>query len=242
MPNEAVRQFPYYFRVDTLECQDATIRYAEQEAEADEPGHIVLGDTDLKLLNLTNDPEYMSAKTPAVAIANCRMMGQGTLELTLALNLLSEQFHCRYSGSLEQMQASHFNRFFTPTENIRIESGVVEKVVFAVNIRDGEATGNLKAIYHDLKLSVMHAEKKKKRKFLSFLGNLLIKSNNQSTDKSPAKIGQISYQRQDDDAFVRLLWRSVKTGLLTTLTPEALARLGGNREAGTQKLEAKSQD
>jgi hypothetical protein len=224
MPNEAVRQFAYYFRVDTLACRQATIQYSEQKAGADEPGDMLLENTDLQLLNLTNDPELMSAKTPAVVVGNCRLMGKGTLELTLAMDLLGESFDCRYSGTLARMQASHFNRFFTPSENIRIESGVVEKVVFAVNVRDGVATGNLKALYHDLKLAVLHKEKKKKRKFLSFLGNLLIKSNNEPTGDNPPKIGEISYRREVDDGFVRLLWRAVKTGLITTLTPEALAK------------------
>jgi hypothetical protein len=237
MPNEAVRQFAYYFRVDTLRCQNATIQYSEQKADADEPGDMLLENTDMQLVNLTNDPELMSAKTPAVVMGNCRLMGKGTLELTLAMDLRGEQFDCRYSGTLARMQASHFNRFFTPGENIRIESGVVDKVVFAVNVRDGVATGNLKALYHDLKLAMLHKEKKKKRKFLSFLGNLLIKSNNKSTTDNPPKIGEISYRREADDGFVRLLWRSVKTGLITTLAPEALAKraLAGKPEGEKAK-------
>ena len=224
MPNEAVRQFAYYFRVDTLQCRDATIQYSEQKAGADEPGDMLLENTDLQLLNLTNDPQLMSAKTPAVVTGNCRLMGKGTLELMLAINLLGETFDCRYSGTLARMEASHFNRFFTPGENIRIESGVVDKVVFAVNVRNGVATGNLKALYHDLKLAMLDKEKKKKRKFLSMLGNLLIKSNNKPTAGNPPKIGEINYRREADDAFVRLLWRSLKTGLITTLTPEPLAK------------------
>ncbi|MBD0255432.1 MAG: hypothetical protein ICV83_06905 [Cytophagales bacterium] len=237
MPNEAVRQFAYYFRVDTLACRQATIQYSEQKAGADEPGDMLLENTNLQLLNLTNDPELMSAKTPAVVTGNCRLMGQGTLELTLAMNLLGESFDCRYSGTLARMQASGFNRFFMPSENIRIESGMVEKAVFAVHVRDGVATGNLKALYHDLKLAVFHKEKKKKRKFLSFLGNLLIKSNNQPTKDNPPKIGEISYRREADDGFVRLLWRAVKTGLITTLTPEALAKraLAGKGEEQQQE-------
>ena len=224
MPNEAVRQFAYYFRVDTLRCQNATIQYSEQEPDADEPGDMLLENTDVQLFNLTNDPQLMSAKTPAVVTGSCRLMGKGSLELTLAMNLLGEQFDCRYSGTLARMQASHFNRFFTPGENIRIERGVVDKVVFAVNTQDGMATGNLKALYHDLKLAMLHKEKKKKRKFLSFLGNLLIKSTNKHAAGNPPKIGEISYRREADDGFVRLLWRAVKTGLITTLTPEALAK------------------
>jgi hypothetical protein len=198
---------------------------------------MLLENTDMQLVNLTNDPELMSAKTPAVVMGNCRLMGKGTLELTLAMDLRGEQFDCWYSGTLARMQASHFNRFFTPGENIRIESGVVDKVVFAVNVRDGVATGNLKALYHDLKLAMLHKEKKKKRKFLSFLGNLLIKSNNKSTTDNPPKIGEISYRREADDGFVRLLWRSVKTGLITTLAPEALAKraLAGKPEGEKAK-------
>jgi hypothetical protein len=106
---------------------------------------------------------------------------------------------------------------------MRIESGVVDQVVFAVNVRNGQATGHLKALYHDLKVAMLHPEKKKKRKLLSMLGNLLIKSKNEKTEKKGAEIGEIRYQRLSDDGFVRLLWRSVKTGLITTLTPDALA-------------------
>ncbi len=223
MPNEWVRELPFYFRFDTVVCQNARLIYSEQVEGAAQPGAIELEQTDLTLLNLTNDPQYMTTKTPAVVEGSTRLMGRGRLKLTLTLNLLSEAFDCRYSGSLSEMQASHFNRFFEPSENMRIESGVVDQVVFAVNVRNGQATGHLKALYHDLKLAVLHPEKKKKRKLLSVLGNLLIKSKNEQTEKKGARIGEISYQRLNDDGFVRLLWRAVKTGLMTTLTPEALA-------------------
>ncbi|HEX8530245.1 MAG TPA: hypothetical protein VF646_09485, partial [Cytophagales bacterium] len=219
----------------------ATIQYSEQKAGADEPGDMLLDNTNLQLLNLTNDPQLMSAKTPAVVTGDCQLMGKGTLELTLTMNLLGESFDCQYSGTLARMQASHFNRFFMPSENIRIESGVVEKAVFAVNVRDGVATGHLKALYHDLKVAVFHKEKKKKRKFLSFLGNLLIKSNNRPTGDNPPKIGEITYRREADDGFVRLLWRAVKTGLITTLTPEAVAKraLAGKDEEAPGKKSGK---
>jgi hypothetical protein len=66
---------------------------------------------------------------------------------------------------------------------------------------------------------------------------LLIKSNNRPTGDSPPKIGEINYRREADDGFVRLLWRAVKTGLITTLTPEALAKraLAGKREEVSRK-------
>jgi hypothetical protein len=40
-------------------------------------------------------------------------MGKGTLELTLAMDLLGEHSTAGYSGTLARMQASHFNRFFS---------------------------------------------------------------------------------------------------------------------------------
>jgi hypothetical protein len=42
---------------------------------------------------------------------------------------------------------------------------VVEKAVFAVNVRDGVATGNLKALYHDLKLAVFTRRKRRSASF-----------------------------------------------------------------------------
>jgi hypothetical protein len=223
MPNDVVRKLSFYLKMDTIECSDAKLIYSELGEGASRAGAIELEDTHLTLLNLTNDPKSMSAETPAVVEGSTRLMGRGRLQLTLTINLLSEAFDCRYSGNLSEMQASHFNRFFEPSENMRIESGVVDQVVFAVNVRNGQATGHLKALYHDLKVAMLHPEKKKKRKLLSMLGNLLIKSKNEKTEKKGAEIGEIRYQRLSDDGFVRLLWRSVKTGLITTLTPDALA-------------------
>ncbi len=232
MPNETVRELSFYFKVDTLEFHEAELKYAELVPGAEQAGGIFLEKTNLRLLNLNNDPEYMTASRPAVIQGETRLMGQGKLDLTLTIDLLSKQFDCQYSGSMQEMEIAYFNQFFLPNENLHVQAGRIDKVLFAIKVNNGVAKGQLKALYNGLKLGIIDPKNKKENKVLSLLSNLILKTDNTPEKDKPAKIGKVLYPRVEDDGFVRFLWRSLKTGLITTLVPEKIANVASQKKLG----------
>jgi hypothetical protein len=236
-PQEAFQKLKNYLRIDTIGIHNASIVYGERAPESEKAGKVFFNQINVSIYNLTNDPERMTVKTPVFVQATGKVMGKGQLELNLTIPLLANDFQCRYTGGLRQMEAANFNRIFTPNENLRIENGTVDKVTFAVNVKNGVATGHLKAIYHDLKLSVLDQEKKKERKLLSIIGNLIIKGSNTSDNKRPPKIGEIEYVHTREFGFLGFLWRSLKMGLLTTLTPMNTELIRKQQEIMTKRKE-----
>ena len=243
MPHELFQKIKFRLRIDTVAFHQASISYSERDSGAVKAGKIVFGKTNITGTNLNNNPATMNRRKPFLVRANTLLMNQGLLKLNLAMNLLDRDLRFAYEGELGDMEVETLNRIVLPITNVRFEGGHVRQVVFAANVSHGVARGYLEALYEDLKIGVMHPEKKKERKLLSVLGNMLVKSGNANGRKRAARLGEIYYERADDDTFLRLLWLSARTGLITSMTPkktlEISQRVQDRQEANKSRREAK---
>ena len=75
---------------------------------------------------------------------------------------------------------TELNRLITPLSNVKINQGKLKTLQLKVKGNDRLAYGSMDMYYDDLKLSVMNEENKKK-KFQSFLVNLLVRTKNRKT-------------------------------------------------------------
>ena len=243
MPHELFRKIKFQLRIDTVAFHQASVSYSERDSGAVKAGKIVFEKTNITGTNLNNNPATMNRRRPFLVRANTLLMNQGLLKLDLAINLLDRDLRFAYEGELGAMEVETLNRIVLPITNVRFEGGHVRQVVFAANVSNGVARGYLEALYEDLKIGVMHSETKKERKLLSMLGNMLVKSGNANGKKRPARMGEIYYERAIDDTFLRLLWLSARTGLITSMTPnktlEIRQRVQDRQEANKARRESK---
>ena len=243
MPHEIFRKIKFRLRIDTVAFHQASIAYSERDSGAAKAGKIVFEKTNITGTNLNNNPATMNRRKPFLVQANTLLMNQGLLKLNLAINLLDRDLRFAYEGELGDMQAETFNRIVLPITNVRFEGGHVRQVVFAASVSNGVARGYLEALYEDLKIGVVHPETKKERKLLSVLGNILVKSGNDNGRKRAARLGEIYYERAYDDTFLRVLWLSTRTGLITSMTPkrtlEITQRVQDRQEANKLRRKAR---
>lgn len=214
MPQEIFQQIDFAFDIDTLSVENGKVTYGERVPKGRSTGEVFFSNINGKAFDIGNLPNKQDTMR---LVATCQLMGAGILTGRLKMPLNTPHLYCTYYGSLGQMQAKFFNRIIETNEYVRIRKGLIEQVFYDVIIKDTVATGSIKAGYKKLKITVLKQdEPNKKRKFITFLANLIIKSKN-NLQSQRARIGKIAYIRKEETSFISMLWRSLATGLVDTL-------------------------
>lgn len=219
MPNDIFKKLSFLIDFENIDMRNAYIEYQQREAGETEIGIINFtqkGNDYISMLNITNDPEKMTFNSPAYLDAHAHFMDTGQVSLKMSIPLLSEQLICYYDFFLGEMNAHHINKFVTGTANLELKKGKIiriENVGSPVIINDSICTGEMKAVYNNFKIRLFEKGTKAKRRFVTFIGNLILSS----TNKKDQAI--ISYDRDPYDSFVKFVWQGIKSGLERTMLP-----------------------
>ncbi|WP_299461480.1 hypothetical protein [uncultured Microscilla sp.] len=218
MPNQQIKKIPFLLTVDTIKMANSFVMYGEKV-----PGGIGFGQVFFSEINarVTNLRSRGSKSTMTTIRANTRLMGRGFLETTIKIPLLAPEFKCAYQGQMGEMEAKFFNTMITANDHIFIKRGRIRKVKFQVTIKDSLATGQLLAGYRKLRIQVLRKKNhQRKRGFITFIANLIIKHTNNLTKKRYKK-GKVKYQFRKKgeykNGFIGILWRALSTGLVDTI-------------------------
>jgi len=222
MPHELFRAVKPYLNIDTILLRNSKILYTEYKGT--EEGKLDFENVNGVLLNITNDTLKMSTATPARVDARAELMGAGLLDLSLQLPLLSSDFQCDYTANLGIIDVTLLNQFVVDKNNIRVESGNVERVFLKVKVRNGLAQGTLEATYDDLKISILGKKTGDKKTLVSAIANIVLRGKNEKgSEKNPFKVGTIYYKREPTDGILRFISRTAQMGLLETLVPRNIS-------------------
>lgn len=218
MPHEIVRSLRQAVRVDTIHVTHGLARYTRWDKDAAAPGHIQFDRITATLHNVTNDGRRMRPSNPAVVRATTRVAGEGWLQTTIRVPLLSPDFALSYEGSLGPMDVQSFNDAFVNLSGIRIKRGRVEGLQFSADVEKGVAEGTVHGRYHNLSVEMVNKEtgdrglRKRIRSFV--LDDLILKSENPDDDP---RTGSIKHRHNEDHTFFKFLWHSLRSGLFSLL-------------------------
>lgn len=217
MPNEVMRALKFTLSADSILAQNIDILFTEINPVGN--GAISFSNTNVKIINFSNDTSRMSDATPARMYATCSLMGKAQLDLAVSLPLLSKDFACAYNATLAPMPMAELNPIFKK-DNLIIESGQFKNLSLEARVRNGFAQGTLTTEYSDLKIKLVNEEDKKKKQVKSWALNILVRGKNKNVYLTPdGRTGKMEYQRVPGDDFFRFLWRSVQSGLMGILVP-----------------------
>ena len=202
--------------IDVVTIEGATVRYSEIAENAENSGYIEFTQLDARLLNTTNIDSLIEKNSSWSMDATTRVMDNGELDVSFQFPL-NEDYHT-INGRLKQMNATDLNHALEPIASVRIESGNISTLRFEMRMGKTEAVGFLEVIYDDLKISVLDVEtgdKNIRSRITSFLANhLKIKKDNVADDP---RMGTVSYQREPEKSFFNYWWKSLRTGLKTSI-------------------------
>jgi hypothetical protein len=218
-PQQLLREAKLKLRIDNINISNGTVNYTERPKGGIGTGKLFFNDIRANVKNVTNYPELLKKKTSLLMTASAKIMGAGLfktdIELPMEDNEKINPF--TFSGSLDRMNIKAFNPILEHSANIRINKGTLNKLYFSIWADKNKAAGEMRIFYKNLKISMLKkGSAGKKRKVVSFLANTIIHKKNPRKGK-PLRIGRIYFKRQVKKSFFSYLWKSLLSGIKSSI-------------------------
>lgn len=227
LPHEMAQSIKTPFKLDSIEVRSGYIRYAELAPEAEERGHIAFHHINALITNLSNMPEQVTIKKPAVIQAKTWVMDRANLDVTIRLPLLHDAGYHTIEGTIGETNLQLLNPILIPTSFVKLESGQVRSGKFRAELSQAAANGSMTLIYNNLKVDLLSKDADKDQSFgkklLSKLANkVAIKESNPSKGEEP-RVGEISVSRDPQKSVFNYWKECLSSGFLSSMGLEGMA-------------------
>lgn len=214
MPNEIFNKIKNPFLIDNITVDNGYLNYNERFNLYGKPATLEFNHIKISANEIV---DTINKSTTELIAANGIFNNTTKMDLLISVPLTSVVFSMKYSGAFDRMDLLSLNHYLNNAEEMRVKSGVLTSAIFAVDITSGYASGNVNAVYSDLKLEPSELKTNKTkvgRNIKSFMANTFVIHKNNLPDKAGnVKPGKIKYMRRNDTAFIEMIWLSLRTGI-----------------------------
>ena len=216
LPQELIRNFPFYLHIDNTYIDYGHVTYRERSEEGEVPGVFDLGDIWATISNISNDSVFLNKQLETVINGQARIMKTGNLRARIHISIGDTANSFSYTGILGEMDIREFNPMLEPTEFVSVKSGIAKKVVFNVSADHHEAKGRIRCYYNDLRVNVLKKRKDRSRGITSFFANsFVVRANNPS--KRFLRIGKITYERDPNRSIFNYWIKTLLNGVQSSI-------------------------
>lgn len=231
MPQDLLRKLKTYFRIDTVLLKNGRINYEEQTGEV--PGTLFLDKVTVSLTGLTNDSVLLKAGLVSDVKGTLYLMGTGKIDAALHFKLADLRNAFSFSAQLGPFDLVEINPMVSNLMAVKVVSGKVNKVILPlVNANDDVAQGTMQLYYNNLIIDVIDKKQttwgKIKTGVIGWVANDLVINDDNPTKSGKMTIGIIDASRKKELGFPNYLWRSIFSGLKSTVGIESNEKKDSN--------------
>ncbi len=216
-PNQAIASIPVPLHIKTILLQNSFVEYKERNQKTRQSGKVQFFNTNATLSNVTNMKEVGQKNGFMIVDARTRFLNKTALHATWKFYLFHPKGRFDLNGTLGTINARDVNVLAEPMGPAKIEDGVIKSLRFNFAANDYNMSGKVTMIYDNLKVAVMEKDedtkKLKKKKFLSFAANIIIKNSNPSGKKDNPRVIDVNYQRDTHRSMFHMIWKGLFKGI-----------------------------
>ena len=198
---------PFPLKIDSVHLERSVIRHNVLQEKTGNEGSILFTNVHGNIFNLRTF-DYRENDSIRIALET-KFMGRGELAFVFRQDYTDTLQGFLMGARMGSFDMEELNRFITPLFNVKINKGKLKTLQMRVKGNDHLAYGSMDMYYDNLKLSVLDEENRKK-KFYSFLVNLLVRTKN-------SKTGIVYAERLREKSVFNYWARISLNGLLTNL-------------------------
>lgn len=210
MYSELLRSIKFPLLVRHLSVNNSYLQYEEDNINENPAGKLIFSDFNLKAQNLNSNKGFQKTLVP-ISI-QCKFMKTSPMNVNWSFDTARNDDFFKISGNISNLPAENINLFVQPYLNITVQ-GEIRQLNFNYIGNNTHIFGDMNMTHKDLKVSILDKETKQKKKFLSALVNLFVKSNSK---KFPESV-EVDVRRDNTKSFFNLFWRGIEEGLKKTL-------------------------
>jgi len=224
LPEEPFRTKPLFasllrklnteLQVDTINIQQANIRYFERHDHTNKAGMVSFASTNATCTNLTNKPERLEANPLFKIEAKSRLMGKAAIYMTGNFDLTSKNDQFSINAKVGAFSATILNQILMGVLPVEVLGGEINGIDIVFKANDHKATGTIDFRYEDMKFDVAAKEESKLKSFFrNTMAKTVLKKKNVESSKRYRQ-GDIDFVRLKNKSIFNYWWNASKSGIL----------------------------
>jgi hypothetical protein len=209
LPTGLLKKIPREISVDLLQFTHAQVDYTETGEKTKKPATIPITRMTVQVQNARN---FNTGPTDSLTL-----QATGYVMDSLWVRMkIKEAYWDSLGGFLMTVHMKSadlriLNPVLMPLAMLKIQSGYLDTLSMRAVGREYLALGEMKMLYHDLKVRVLKNGDSSSRSFLTGLANLVIKNNNSS------RTGNVFFIRKRDRSAINYLVKIAMSGISSSL-------------------------
>lgn len=240
-PHQLLSNAPMDVALKNVVIRNAYIEYKEKNPKSDSSGSVSFHNAQATLYNVTNLDEDIARNPICRLDFHCNFLGQAPVDAYLSMYLKHPQGKFAIKGTLNATEATVFNKLTRPMGLASIEKGKLNRLDFDLAGYDYSASGTVRMLYEDLKVSILEKDEGdnelKKKGLISFIANIVIKDANPLKNKS-VRIAHVKNERDVQKSFFNLIWKTIFVGVKESV---GIVDKKKKQELKEEKKEAKAE-
>ena len=218
-PSQVVQKLDMPINLRKVTLLNALVEYKEKEIKSDSTGVVSFTNTRLDISNITNIPAAIKENNEMNIVFSANALGSIPFKGNFKFLLNSTNGEFSTNGHLSGFDAQKLNKVSIPMALVKIKSGKINSIDFHFTGNNTGAKGSFVMKYEDFKVDVLKIDKNskdvKKKGLLSFVANTLVINNNPQNGKLREE--SPSFERDIYKSFFNLIWKTIFTGLKSTV-------------------------
>ena len=221
-PHQSIAKLPIPVYIKRLILQNAFVEYKEVGMVTKKAGQVQFFNSSATISNLTNNRDSIAKNNIMRADIRMSLLNKAPLTTVWNFYLLDKNGKFTVSGTLGKIaRAEDLTVLTKPMGPASIEGGVINSLSFNLTGTDNGMQGTVKMLYDDLKVGVLAVDedtrKIKKRKFISFAANVLVKNSNPKRAGDEPRVAEVSFTRDPNRSMWHMAWKTLFKGIKETV-------------------------
>lgn len=206
-------RIPIRITVDTTLIKNSYVGIEQLDPDAATPGILTITSIDGKIVNFTNDPEFINRNNAILISCNGKLMNTAPIsgKMKYVMNSATDEFICNFKA--DSIALPIINPYLENALFAKINDGILTSGQVNFKSDNIESRGEAKLMYHDLKFQVNKKDsvQQRRRGLLSLLANTVIRT------KNTRKVGYIYTQPDNTKSFAGYWMKSILSGIKATV-------------------------
>ena len=221
MPQDALRMVGQTLTIDSVQVDSLNVEYRERHQADRKEGFITIDNISARFGTITNDSAHLAFNDNIRATASCNLYNQG--KLTAHFNFLMNDPDNKFYWDLKftSMPANEFNNILEEAAYVSIASGRIKSITLNAEADNDYATGKMKFLYNDLKVSVIKRKNMKTSGLgpglLSFFANTFVVKKNNPNARVFVRQGDMYYERDERKVVFDYLVKTALNGIISSI-------------------------
>ncbi len=220
MPQDALKSLAIPIIIDSIEVKNFGINFSSRLSSANPEGKLSFRNLNAVVTNVVNIDSLIARNRYLLVSATTNIMS-GKLAANFNFDMLDPTNAFIFDAHLGPMKAREFNSILSALAFVNIESGEVKDLSLEAMGDNYYATGNMRFIYNDLKVSTINKKNLKTKGMgkviKTFFANAFVVKKNNPSFKVFPRDGAMYYERDPQKIIIDYVTKTALSGVVSSI-------------------------